>query len=72
VIRGVTLGITLALIPPLATAYGLSGAAMGLTLAVAATLPLYGWVIFRAWKPRLQRGMFLPEKAHADSYRAAA
>lgn len=72
VIRGVTLGIMLALIPPLATAYGLSGAGMGLAFAVAATLPVYGWVIVRAWKPGLHRGIALPQKEHADSYRAAA
>ncbi len=71
-IRGITLGLMLALIPPLATTYGLSGAAMGLTLALALTLPLYGWVIVMAWKTSGRRAIALPQKNDRSSRRAAA
>ncbi|HOP77287.1 MAG TPA: lipopolysaccharide biosynthesis protein [Thermogutta sp.] len=71
VIRGVTLGLMLALIPPLATTYGLSGAGMGLTLALLLTLPLYGWVIVKAWKIG-GHSIALPQRDQRTTHRAAA
>jgi len=72
VIRGATLAMMLVLIPPLATAYGLSGAAMGLSFALAGTLPFYGWVILRAWQQGTKRTIGTLNKNHAASSRAAA
>lgn len=71
-IRGVTLAMMLILIPPLAKAHGLSGAAMGLTFALATTLPFYGWVILRAWKKRAEPTIVITDKKHAANIRAAA
>jgi len=59
------------LIPPLATTYGLSGAGMGLTLALLLTLPLYGWVIVTAWKAG-GRSIALPQENQRTNHRAAA
>jgi O-antigen/teichoic acid export membrane protein len=72
VIRGAALAMMLVLIPPLATAYGLSGAAMGLTFAMASTLPFYVWVILRAWQQGTERTIVALNKNHAASPRAAA
>ncbi|MGB4728366.1 MAG: hypothetical protein WBH86_13260, partial [Thermogutta sp.] len=71
VIRGITLGLMLALIPPLATTHGLSGAAIGLTLALLLTLPLYGLVIVKAWKAGGQ-SIALPQRDQRTTHRAAA
>ncbi|MGQ9762671.1 MAG: lipopolysaccharide biosynthesis protein [Thermogutta sp.] len=71
-IRGATLAMMLVVIPPLAKAYGLSGAAMGLTFALATTLPFYGWVILRAWNTRAEPTIVIADKKHAANIRAAA
>lgn len=50
VIRAFALLLMVAVIPPLTAAYGLKGAAGGLSLAVASTLPGYIIGIVAAWK----------------------
>lgn len=72
VIRGVTLLVLVAILPALTVHYGMVGTAIGLTLGLAAAVPLYLWTIIRAWRTALRGSSAevssevpLPQKAAA-------